>query len=124
MIRPIAREDLEDCARLFVEVFAEPPYRESWSASRALAYLDRFWSFDPDHCLLALDGEEVIGALFGYRYPWRDRVNYYIQELFVRAGRRRSGHGLRVPENLTDILPEILAGRNRRTRSERHRESR
>ena len=33
VIRPIAREDLEDCARLFVEVFAEPPYRESWSVS-------------------------------------------------------------------------------------------
>ena len=109
MIRPIANEDLEDCARLFVEVFAEPPYRESWSASRALAYLDRFYRFDPDHCLLALDGEDVIGALFGYCYPWRDRVNYYIQEFFVRAGRRRSGHGRRLIRHLLDTLEDTEA---------------
>ena len=49
MIRPIAQEDLEDCARLFREVFAEPPYRESWSAAQALDYLERFWRFDPEH---------------------------------------------------------------------------
>ena len=30
---------------------------------------------------------------------------------------------VRVPENMTAILPEILAGRNRRTRSERHGEN-
>ena len=106
VIRPIVREDLEDCARLFVQVFAEPPYRESWSVRPALDYLDRFWGFDPDHCLLALDGEEVIGAMFGYCYPWQDRVNYYIQEFFVRAGRRRSGHGRRLVRHLLDTLGE------------------
>ena len=104
MIRPIAREDLEDCARLFVEVFAEPPYGETWSVSRAREYLDRFWRFDPDRCLLTLEGEEVFGALFGYCYPWRDRVNYYIQELFVRADRRRSGHGRGLIRHLLDTL--------------------
>ena len=106
MIRPIAREDLEDCARLFAEVFAEAPYRESWSVPRALDYLERFWRFDPDHCLLALDGEEVIGALFGYCYPWRDRVNYYVQELFVHADRRRSAHGRGLVRHLLDSLGE------------------
>ena len=109
MIRPIAREDLEDCARLFVEVFAEPPYRESWSVSRAREYLDRFWRFDPDRCLLTLEGEEVIGALFGYRYPWRDRINYYIQELFVRSDGRRSGHGRRLICHLLDTLEDTEA---------------
>ena len=104
MIRPIAREDLEDCARLFREVFAEPPYRESWSAAQALDYLERFWRFDPEHCLLALDGEEVTGAMFGYCYPWRNRVNYYIQELFVRADRRRSGRGRGLIRHLLDSL--------------------
>ena len=106
VIRPIVREDLEDCARLFVEVFAEPPYRESWSVRRALDYLDRFWGFDPEHCLLALDGDDVIGAMFGYCYPLRDRVNYYIQELLVRADRRRSGHGRRLVRHLLDTLGE------------------
>lgn len=104
MIRPIAQEDLEDCARLFREVFAEPPYRESWSAAQALDYLERFWRFDPEHCLLALDGEEVAGAMFGYCYPWRNRVNYYIQELFVRADRRRSGRGRGLIRHLLDSL--------------------
>ncbi len=36
---------------------------------------------------------------------------------------RASINLVRVPENMTAILPEILAGRNRRTRSERHGEN-
>ena len=85
-------------------MFAETPYNESWSVPRALDYLDRFWRFDPDHCLLACDGEDVIGAMFGYCYPLRNRINYYIQELFVDSGRRRSGHGRRLVRHLLDTL--------------------
>ena len=42
----------------------------------------------------------------------------------TRESIRALEHKLRVPEILTAILPEILAGRNRRTRSERHGENR
>ena len=93
MIRAVTREDLSACAHLFVKVFSEWPYEESWGVAQARDYLGRFWRFDPDHCLVALEDDEVVGAMFGYCYPWQDRISYYMQELFVEADRRRSGHG-------------------------------
>jgi ribosomal protein S18 acetylase RimI-like enzyme len=92
-VRPCNTSDLDDCAKLFVGVFAEPPYRERWGHDEALAYLRKFLSFDPRHCYVAVLDGEVIGALFGYRYPWRDRSEYYIQEIFVRRDRRGRGVG-------------------------------
>lgn len=59
MIRTITSEDLGDCARLFAKVFSEWPYEESWSVTQAHHYLSRFWTFDPDHCLLVLEKGDV-----------------------------------------------------------------
>ena len=106
MIRTITSEDLEDCARLYVKVFSEWPYEEAWCITQAHHYLSRFWKFDPEHCLLALDKDDVIGAMFGYCYPWQDRINYYMQELFVDPDQRRSGHGRRLVRHLLDKLGE------------------
>lgn len=106
MIRTITLEDLEDCAHLYVKVFSEWPYEESWRITQAHQYLRRFWKFDPEHCLLALDKNKVIGAMFGYCYPWQDRINYYMQELFVDPDQRRSGHGRRLVPHLLDKLGE------------------
>ena len=50
-VRTVTSDDLEDCARLFVRVFSEWPYRESWSLTRAHQYLGRFRSFDPERCI-------------------------------------------------------------------------
>ena len=106
MIRAATPEDLGACAQLFVKVFSEWPYEESWSVDQAHHYLDRFRKFDPEHCLVAVEGDDVVGAMFGYCYPWQDRINYYMQELFVEADRRRSGHGRNLVRHLLDRLGE------------------
>jgi ribosomal protein S18 acetylase RimI-like enzyme len=55
---------------------------------------------------VALEGDDVVGAMFGYCYPWQDRINYYMQELFVEADRRRSGHGRNLVRHLLARLGE------------------
>ena len=106
MIRTVTSEDLGACARLFVKVFSEWPYEESWRVAQAYHYLGRFWRFDPGHCLVAVENDNVVGAMFGYSYPWQDRINYYMQELFVEPDRRRSGHGRSLVRHLLDTLGE------------------
>lgn len=39
MIRTITSEDLGDCARLYMKVFSEWPYEESWRITQAHQYL-------------------------------------------------------------------------------------
>ena len=63
MIRTITSEDLRDCARLFVKVFSEWPYEESWSVTQAHHYLHRFWKFDPDHRRRSGHGRRLVRHL-------------------------------------------------------------
>ena len=61
----------------------------------------------PSIAFVALEkNNDVIGAMFGYCYPWQDRINYYMQELFIESDRRRSGHGRRLVRHLLDKLGE------------------
>ena len=103
-IRAVREEDLDGCAGLYATVFTEWPYRESWAQRQAFSYLERFWHFDPAHCYLASRDGEVIGGMFGYCYPWQDRVNYYMQELFVSSKHRRQGVGHALVRQLMDNL--------------------
>jgi aminoglycoside 6'-N-acetyltransferase I len=92
-MRQAMRGDLEECARLFVEVFAEPPYEEQWQPEEAVSYLDRFLSFDPENCWVAVADDAVRGMLLGYHYPWRSRSEYYIREILVHPSWRGKGIG-------------------------------
>ena len=106
-IREVSEQDLLSCAKVYAEVFTEAPYRESWTPSQASIYLERFWRFDPTHCYAARVEGQLIGALFGYCYPWQDRVNYYMQELFVRSEHRRRGIGRALVKRLLkDLSPQ------------------
>jgi ribosomal protein S18 acetylase RimI-like enzyme len=92
-IRPLKDADVVECAKLFAAVFAEPPYRERWEHEEAVAYLRKFVSFDPEGCYVAVCDGRLAGALVGYRYPWRNRNEYFIQEIFVPRDQRRRGVG-------------------------------
>lgn len=93
VIRQCSEDSLAELAQLYTAVFSEPPYTERWSIEHATAYLARFMEMDPGGCLAATDGGVIVGAIFGYTYPWQSEPNYSIQELFVRAGRRGDGIG-------------------------------
>lgn len=103
-IREVQQHDLAQCAATYAVVFTEWPYEESWTQAQALSYLERFWKFDPPHCYLALVDGTVAGAMFGYCYPWQDRVNYYMQELFVLDQYRRKGIGHALIDQLMDDI--------------------
>jgi len=116
-IRRCAARDLPGCARLFVDVFAEPPYREIWREAEALEYLSRLHELDPRNCYVAISGGAIVGVLLGYHYPWRGRTNYHVHELFVRADRRRTGVGRSLLTRAAaalggDVYVELVAHRD------------
>ena len=90
-IRNCEKADLRACAELFAEVFSEPPYNEKWSIRDAKAYIERFWRIEPDHCLVAEKNGRIEGVLLGFSYPFQNRTDFTIQELFVRREARRQG---------------------------------
>jgi len=92
-IRECLESDLLRCSALLRNVYAEPPYNETWGENRADEYLEAFFRIDPKGCFVAIDQEGIIGALFSYSYPWSTGVVLFIQELFVSERARRKGVG-------------------------------
>lgn len=92
-IRECSESDLLHCSALLREVYAQPPYNETWNESRAAGYLEAFLRIDPKGCFVAVDQEDIIGSIFSYNYPWSTGLVLFIQELFVSERARRNGVG-------------------------------
>lgn len=91
-IRSCIETDLPSCGALLREVYAEPPYHENWPGNRATAYLESFFRIDSQGALVATEDEgKIIGAIFGYTYPWHTGFIFFIQELFVASNWRGKG---------------------------------
>ena len=91
-IRQCIETDLLSCGVLLQEVYAEPPHEENWPESRATAYLQSFFHIDSDGALIASNDEgKIVGAVFGFSYPWHVGSIIFIQELFVAAQYRGKG---------------------------------
>ncbi|MEN8131457.1 MAG: GNAT family N-acetyltransferase [Pseudomonadota bacterium] len=84
-------KDIDACASLLVKIYSEPEYGENWKADDACSYLKRFYTIEPSGCYVALEDNEITGAVFSYSYPWQGETLIYIQELFVSAKHRNKG---------------------------------
>lgn len=84
-------ENIMDCAKLLVQVYAEPEYKEDWNEINAHRYLKRFFDIEPSRCFMAIENNIVVGGIFAYSYPWHSETLVYIQELFVDSNQRKKG---------------------------------
>lgn len=92
-IRECSERDLSPTSALLQDVYAQPPYNETWSRSKAAEYLATFFRFDPKRCFVAIDQGHIVGAIFSYGYPWNTGTVLFIQELFVSERERCKGIG-------------------------------
>ncbi|WP_310446121.1 GNAT family N-acetyltransferase [Thiobacillus sp.] len=91
-IRQCIKTDLLSCSALLQEIYAGPPYEESWPESRATEYLESFFRIDAEGALVATENEDkIVGAVFGFSYPWQVGSIFFIQELFVAGQYRGKG---------------------------------
>lgn len=93
-IKPFRKQHLDDVVRVFVRAY------EGWTPAEARAYLEKFHSFEPESCLVALAGGQIVGAILGYSFPRRKELILFIQELFVDPDHRKAGIGRRLVEAL------------------------
>lgn len=107
-IRECLETDLGSCGSLLCTVYAEPPYHESWSETKARDYLHRFFRIDPKGCFVAVESARILGAIFAYRYPWSTGEVLFIQELFVSKEHRRKGIGSRLIRHVSEMEGKSL----------------
>lgn len=92
-IRQCNESDLSSCSAILCEAYSESPYKECWPEDRAREYLEVFFRFDPKGAFVATDNGKLLGALFGYTYPWHTGSVFFIQEFFVCKKHRGKGIG-------------------------------
>jgi aminoglycoside 6'-N-acetyltransferase I len=104
MIRQFGMNDLDNCTKLFCEVFNREPWNDSWSDNNAKEYLLDYVNSPGFIGLVAYHDEQTIGFIFGHSKKWWKGVEYYIDEMCVHPQFQRQGIGSRLFKSLETEL--------------------
>lgn len=85
--------DLQKCTTTFMEVFNDEPWNDQWEKEKAERYLLDFARIPGFTGIVAKEGEEVIGFLFGVQRVWWSGDEFFIYEMCVKATVQNQGVG-------------------------------
>ena len=90
--------DLAAVAQLYLDA-----YGVDWSLDGARGYIEKFYRFEPERCLVSIgDNGRIGGAILGYSFERETGVVLYIQELMVHPDFRNQGFGKVLVAKLRD----------------------
>lgn len=108
MIIRLNDELLAECVDLYVETFNAPPWDESWSTADARQRLGDFLATPRSTGVCVTHPEDdVIGFAVGHRERSSDGDHFLLQEMCVRPGIQRRGHGTELLRGLGELLPDV-----------------
>ena len=91
-IRLIERDDIEICAKLFVGVFSESPWNESWTFETAVERLLHFYESKGFIGLIA-ERDGIVGFALGNSEPFYFGSMFYLREMCVQSDLQQQGLG-------------------------------
>ncbi len=92
-IQPITENDIENCAKLFVQTYNQAPWNYKWELNDALRYLTEYY-FSPQFTgAILYDNGVFAGAMFAHTKSWWTGSQLYIDELFIAPNFQRKGYG-------------------------------
>ena len=90
-IRKISKSDLEELAKLMVDVYNAPPWNDKWTVETALESLNDISDFSKFFGNVIVDGNKIIGAIIGHIRRYASESTFYIDELFISEKYRGTG---------------------------------
>ncbi len=92
-IRELVPADIDLCVNLLIYAYNTPPWNDQWTKESGERYLSEFISRHQFIGFVAIETDEVIGAMFAHRKTWWTNDEIFIDELFVKPDRQRRGCG-------------------------------
>lgn len=90
-IRKISKSDLEELAKLMVDVYNAPPWNDKWTVETALESLNDNSDFPKFFGNVIVDGNKIIGGIIGHIRRYASESTFYIDELFISEKYRGTG---------------------------------
>ena len=90
-IRKISKSDLEELAKLMVDVYNAPPWNDKWTVETALESLNDISDFPKFFGNVIVDGNKIIGGIIGHIRRYSSESTFYIDEFFISERYRGTG---------------------------------
>ena len=90
-IRKILKSDLEELAKLMVDVYNAPPWNNKWTVETALESLTDISDFPKFFGNAIVDGNKIIGGIIGHIRRYSSESTFYIDEFFIAEEYRGTG---------------------------------
>ncbi|MFP4379253.1 MAG: N-acetyltransferase family protein [Candidatus Sumerlaeia bacterium] len=108
-IRPIDKKDLIDCARIFIHVYNEEPFNDSWEVEQAALRIKDLSETPHFFGMVAEEDEVVVGFVMGYSEQWFPDRQFCLKEMCVRKDMQRRGIGTALIEGLLEEMIKFNA---------------
>jgi aminoglycoside 6'-N-acetyltransferase I len=96
----IKEQDLESISQLYVSVFSNPPWNESWEYDWAHERLKWIYQSQGFMGFVAINNNQTIGAILGYFVPFKGEKGFEIEEFLVETSYQNQGVG-------TELLTQL-----------------
>lgn len=90
-IRKISKSDLEELAKLMVDVYNAPPWNDKWTVETALESLNDISEFPKFFGNVIVDENKIIGGIIGHIRRYSSESTFYIDEFFISEKYRGTG---------------------------------
>ncbi len=100
----VNRDNLAECERVFVQVFNNPPWNESWEIETVVRRLQQIYQTPGFYGLLVGHNGETIGFAIGIIEQWDKSKHFYLKEMCVASAQQRRGVGAALMNALEENL--------------------
>ncbi|MDJ0703878.1 MAG: GNAT family N-acetyltransferase [Leptolyngbyaceae cyanobacterium MO_188.B28] len=103
-LQPIEYQHLNECANLFISVFSNSPWNETWTQEAALERLEDCYNTPGSYGIVAIVEDTVCGFAIGHAERWYQDKHFFLREMCVQSTKQRNGIGSKI----IDLLQRSL----------------
>lgn len=100
------KEDLKECAELFVKTFSKEPWNEPWNFESSKKRLNDVVLTPGFRGVVLRSDEKIEGVILGNLEQWYDGEHFCVKEFFMDSSSQGKGIGKRLLNALENILIE------------------
>lgn len=98
---------LKACSLIYIDTFNAEPWNDRWDSESSYKRLKDIYETPNFYGLVAAEGDEIIGAVFGNLEQWYEGNMYNLKEIFVKQGIKQRGTGGKLMEALEQSLVKM-----------------